>query len=708
MVSDASGAAVGPSGLADWRSGQGRWRRGPLLALVGDADGGGVSVYVRRRDRPDRGWERTIALATGGAVTGTAAAVATATGALALVPVAGGVRTWELHDADGRPAAAAMAGETLPGSAVSAARVGRGAMAAIRGDDGVDLWLRGASWARVGAVAGAVDGVLAAGRRGLGAVLAERGELRWGAWGAAGWRPRATVGDPGTGPPALAAVGSGWLVAVPHGGGVRTAWIDRTGATRPGAPVTAGPAHVRGVALLRAARELWALTDEEGSLYAHRYDAAGRRWLRSACLRLLDPVPFTVSAIASVKLAQVSGEHDSQPHPGGPRPTLSRSRSTAGVVGTDLGVRADHAGRTFLLFGDTHWHRRPWLATRDAIAEVMTPDVPLPTVVFHGSPLKVRGGRVTMREYDVPLAAISHGGDLFGFFTSDHFRGGRTMGRSVLARAADPTLRIDPAARRRPIVFDHLTTWSDRYFINVSVVAHPAASLPGFAGAGDVWLLFGSGAYRAGDLRLAVIDPRAPDVSDALRSRRPVPLRALRPRYWAGSATDAGQDAASAGAAPVWCDDEADAVPLLTPGAFGEISVRWVPEVGRFLLLAGNGPEDPVGPSVLLRSAPQPWGPWSPRHRLFDWVADGMSFGDAGARFIKAHGDGSDPVGDRVFRAQRDATGAAYAPYLFDARRAGDTLVVRYTLSTWNPYQVVLMEHLLDVRALASGPGATG
>ena len=45
-------------------------------------------------------------------------------------------------------------------------------------------------------------------------------------------------------------------------------------------------------------------------------------------------------------------------------------------------------------------------------------------------------------------------------------------------------------------------------------------------------------------------------------------------------------------------------------------------------------------------------------------------------------------------------TGAAYAPYLFDARAAGDTLVLRYTLSTWNPYQVVLMEHRLPIAAL--------
>ena len=50
-----------------------------------------------------------------------------------------------------------------------------------------------------------------------------------------------------------------------------------------------------------------------------------------------------------------------------------------------------------------------------------------------------------------------------------------------------------------------------------------------------------------------------------------------------------------------------------------------------------------------------------------------------------------------MFRGQANATGAAYAPYLFDARIEGGQLVLRYTLSTWNPYQVVLMQHRLGV-----------
>ena len=64
-------------------------------------------------------------------------------------------------------------------------------------------------------------------------------------------------------------------------------------------------------------------------------------------------------------------------------------------------------------------------------------------------------------------------------------------------------------------------------------------------------------------------------------------------------------------------------------------------------------------------------------------------------RFIKAVVD--DEVGDRIFPGQARGTGAAYAPYLFDATADGDELVLRYLLSTWNPYQVVLMSHRLPL-----------
>ncbi len=129
-----------------------------------------------------------------------------------------------------------------------------------------------------------------------------------------------------------------------------------------------------------------------------------------------------------MKVAQITGERDATATPWGERPpTLSRSRSSAGVRGTDLGVRVDHAGRSFLLFGDTHWSR-PWLALRDSIAEVLD-DGDLPQVRFHGAPLRVRGGGVTRGEYDVPLDAFGHGDHFYALFSSNHGRHRQVMGR---------------------------------------------------------------------------------------------------------------------------------------------------------------------------------------------------------------------------------------------------------------------------------------
>ncbi len=424
-----------------------------------------------------------------------------------------------------------------------------------------------------------------------------------------------------------------------------------------------------------------ALVQVDGSLYhLHRQvRAGGVRWMRHACLRLADHQGVIDAGAPSTKVAQVSGERDSQP--GGLVRTLSASESRSGVRGTDLGVRFEHDGRSFLLFGDTHWAGRPWLGTRDAIAEVLEPGAELPTVRFHGSPLRLRGGRTTMREYDVPLDAFSLDGELYAFFTSNHFRRHQTMGRSVLARATAPGLAIEPARRRRPIGFRFLATFSDHRFINVSVQRR-----------GRHLLIWGTGAYRTDDVRLARVDLTAPGVASGLRRGDARPFLTTV-EYWAGPGS--------------WSPLESDAVPLLTPGALGELSVRWIPEIGRYLMLTMAGPDDPAGPAVLLRSASEPWGPWSQRLRLLDWIAGGMSPGDHTRRFIRFAADGSDPVGDAIFRGQDSSTGAAYAPYFFDARADGDGIVLRYTLSTWNPYQVVLIRHRLssdDLTFLRSQP----
>lgn len=440
----------------------------------------------------------------------------------------------------------------------------------------------------------------------------------------------------------------------------RPVWDGPTGAAEWGAGTV--------LAVATAATRLrrgWvqALVQVDGSLYhLHRQVRGGRvRWLRQACLRLDDRNRFTIATEPSTKLAQVTGATDSQTRGA----TLSDSVRRSGVRGTDLGVRVDHLGDTLLLFGDTHWTWRR-LGTRDAVARVLDPEAERPAVRVHGAPLRLRGGGTTMREYDVPLDAFGIGDRLYLFHTSNHFRDAQTMGRSILAAARPGRLRVEPGDRR-PLDLRYLATFSDHRFVNVSAQR-----------VGRHLWLWGTGAYRADDVRLARVDLTAPGVADGLRRGSAGPfLDALG--YWAGEGR--------------WSRTEADALPLTPPGAHGELSVRWVPSLGRYLMLTMSGPDDPIGAAVVLRTAEHPWGPWSDRILLFDWIGDGMWPAEPARRFIRA--TPGDTVGDAIFAGQAKSTGAAYAPYLFDAGPVGDRVVLRYTLSTWNPYQVVLMRHRL-------------
>ena len=202
------------------------------------------------------------------------------------------------------------------------------------------------------------------------------------------WRRLAVVSGAATGPGRLVRQRGVLLAVVPEAGGEvvyrlgPAGWEPARDVAIP--PLVAPEARdapsaeqlgadsrqLRAVATTTASGWSHALTDEGGSVFGY-HRAPGGDWERDSCLRLARVRAVRGGRPESVKLAQVTGDRDATPTPWGERaPTLSRRCATAGVRGTDLGVRVDHAGRSFLLFGDTHWNRRPWLATRDAIAEV--------------------------------------------------------------------------------------------------------------------------------------------------------------------------------------------------------------------------------------------------------------------------------------------------------------------------------------------------
>jgi Domain of unknown function (DUF4185) len=691
-----------------------------------DPEGGGFNLYHYWRDqvRPDRPWRRGALIS--GAATGPGCIcqrrmVGDVHGNFeVLVPEAGGIAHYWWDNAASEPAwkqvGLAAPGATGPAMVVENRRNQNLEAVALHGRSLVHHWFDGA-WHGGSVITDHAYGAPALIQSSyddhLEVIVVERGDLvlYWldGFGAGARWRSGGLITNAGDGPVGFVQGRYGsdphrnFELAVPRRDALYLYWRENDRPPnrpwRPGGLATWGAGPVVAVSLVSSYFGdgwLQALTQEATSIYhLHRQQHDSQfRWMRSACLRLDDTAPSDVdyTRARSVRVAQITGERDLQhQHLSPPPPSLSRSQSVSGIRGTDLGVTVHHDGRTLMLFGDTHWQDGDRI-TLDAIAEIRSyPTMGLPEVELHGSPLEIVGEGVTMREYDVPLDAFSLAGQLFVFFTSGSFDRQQVMGRSVLTRALDPATPIKGQARSQPLRFQLLSTFSTFRFINVSTQLMPASAVPDFGREGHVLLIWGSGAYRADDLRLALLDLRDPALSTYLLDDRPFPIERLGVRYFAGFC----------GAQPIWSAHEEDARPLFYPDALGELSVRWVPEAQRFILLAMSGPEDPIGLAVTMRTSPTPWGPWSRRRQIFDWYVDGRGIRDRSKQFIHdVDVKPPDTVGDSIFPEQANSSGAAYAPYLFDAGLSGERLTLRYTLSTWNPYQVMLMSHDVSLQEL--------
>jgi RecB family endonuclease NucS len=144
--------------------------------------------------------------------------------------------------------------------------------------------------------------------------------------------------------------------------------------------------------------------------------------------------------------------------------------------------------------------------------------------------------------------------------------------------------------------------------------------------------------------------------------------------------------------------------PRFGPGyhkCVGEFSVRFIDAWRKWVMMYACGSGGAYNSNNLrgihLRTADAPWGPWSPPFRVFD---PGQGY----CQFIHAQDPSSCKPGDlNPFEAAvRDAVdpaklayGGEYAPFLLPSRYVqvdGDTTTLYFTMSTWNPYQVVLMK----------------
>ena len=351
------------------------------------------------------------------------------------------------------------------------------------------------------------------------------------------------------------------------------------------------------------------------------------------------------------KVSQLTGDFD---RPLG-KPTLSRTGARFGVHATDLGSSFEHKGRLYFLFGDT-WGRP---GDSDAVAWTASRDPERILLDFHKGPdgkwLAPEVPGVRLGAFEIPSGGISIGGRMYVVFTTDYQADKGLMGRSVLAVSADD-------GRRFRVLYDLSRT----SFINVSMWQ-----------AGEWVYVFGSGAYRKSSVRLARVKASDIERRDALE-------------YFGGVAGDGR---------PRWSRREGDAAPLFRHDVVGEFSVAYITVVGRYVALYNSSA--PRG--ITMRSSPTPWGPWSDGQVIFEPWRDG-GYGHFLHISSTFKGDRSDTFHD----PRREAEwGGEYGPYLmsrYTTPTPSGGVRLYYTLSTWNPYQVVVMRTDLKPDSGATPP----
>ncbi|RMD86518.1 MAG: DUF4185 domain-containing protein, partial [Calditrichaeota bacterium] len=219
--------------------------------------------------------------------------------------------------------------------------------------------------------------------------------------------------------------------------------------------------------------------------------------------------------------------------------------------------------------------------------------------------------------------------------------------------------------------FRYLYDFSKLFFITVSVVEVDLAQWNGFPqDSGNGLVIFGSGTYRKSYVRLAFQPADSIEMPQSLR-------------YFAGL-DQTGM--------PQWSAHEKDAIPLTSQPCVGEFSVTYNQFLHKWLMLYNC--DNPRG--INFSTADQPWGPWSEPQVLFDPWKDGGY-----CHFM--HVDWQFRHCDNVHDPGRENEwGGEYGPYQFEDLATGNdsTTTIYFTMSTWNPYTVVLMKSTLKLVSL--------
>ncbi len=355
---------------------------------------------------------------------------------------------------------------------------------------------------------------------------------------------------------------------------------------------------------------------------------------------------------------------------------LNQTYTLYQVGGTDLGYSFENGNnQLILLFGDTLYFQAgdvmAWSSTT-----VVSNGLLLNFFTDHdGSTLLVQPTNVDMGAFNVPDSGISLAGNTYVVCKTGHTQAtGNTNDVSVLTRFVATNNTFIPLR-----TISALTNGG--HFLEMALYQVPA----GFGSQEPMVYMWGAGNYRGSDIYLAA-----------------VPVSGFE--SGAGTLYFTGLAQATNGP-PTWSSVETGAVPVVVdnptngPGwpndspTVGNISVNYCPALGLWLMTFDGGRQSPASTGVYFCYASAPWGPWSTPKLIFNDKRDhglGNFIYGANTNYDDL-GLAGPVIGDNV---PTNTTGGSYAPYMIQrfTQVTSDQLTLYYTMSTWNPYTVVLMK----------------
>jgi hypothetical protein len=399
---------------------------------------------------------------------------------------------------------------------------------------------------------------------------------------------------------------------------------------------------------------------------------------------------------SSQKVCQLIGEEDKEFGV----PTLSQTETRFGFIGSDNGYSFEHRGRLYFLFGDSNpkpnFNGHPNAQTdppriaddNDAIAfitdSVAGPCLKLNFTVdsigaFSNPVVLDSKGQpaITLRTNETPVSGISDGARMYVIFGTDNFLSNPPGGPSAPNGGATRTVVAvsDDSARTFHYLYNFSTAPGAKFIFSAIAV--------GKDGYIYFWGTQGDTVYRK---------------SAPFLARKPV-----------GSMNDSTAieylHMVNPDGTPVFTHGENSAIPLFHdslpgPGGtmkladdVGEIGVEWNRYVGSWVMLYNSTNNSPANlHGVYMRCSPQPWGPWSPPQTIFNPGRDnGFCY------FIHRAVTPTNPACDSLSVAGRIGDGGGnYSPYFISRFTSGDsvqgTSTFFFVMSTWNPYEVVIMK----------------